>query len=131
MLTDTLNSQQEHSGQAGLIPLDTELWLDELLSRIFTILENLEAPETRSETAAGRGSYKNGLGGAAGSFLLDKTSMFRCNSQAIQLGIVGCGYAATNPLNQVYMVSARSLDPCSYLTSVHLRRLHVLVKELS
>ncbi|KAK9792661.1 hypothetical protein WJX73_001340 [Symbiochloris irregularis] len=70
----------EHSGQAGLIPLDTELWLDELLSRIFTILENLEAPDTRSETAAGRGSFKNIIAGSAsagGSFLLEKQSMFR------------------------------------------------------
>ena len=71
---------QESSSQQGCIPLDTALWLDELLSRIFAILENLEAPETRSESAGSK-SGAGGLPGmsesSGGSFLMDKQSMFR------------------------------------------------------
>ena len=56
----------------GMLPLDTEEWVDALLERIFAVLTHLEAPETRSEGSAGP------QGGHRGSFLLEKTSMYKC-----------------------------------------------------
>ena len=72
---------QEDSGQAGHIPLDTATWLDDLLARVFAVLENLEAPETRSESMASSHSLFGGANGGhppSASFILDKQSMFKC-----------------------------------------------------
>lgn len=60
----------------GLLPLDTSIWLDDLLSRIFTMLENLEAPETRADTSST--VTAGGLSLPTSSFLIDKQSVFRC-----------------------------------------------------
>lgn len=40
----------------GSLPLYTEEWVEELLSRVFGILGNLEAPQTRSDHAAVQGN---------------------------------------------------------------------------
>ena len=56
----------------GMLPLDTEEWVDELLTRLFAVLTHLEAPETRSEGSAGAQTARRG------SFLLDKTCMYKC-----------------------------------------------------
>ena len=55
----------------GMLPLDTEEWVDDLLTRLFAVLTHLEAPETRSEGSAGVKADQR-------SFLLDKTSMYKC-----------------------------------------------------
>lgn len=58
------------------MPLYTEEWVEELLSRIFSILGNLEAPETRSDHAAVQGNAAAPASDSA-SFLLEGNSMFR------------------------------------------------------
>lgn len=58
------------------MPLYTEEWVEELLSRIFSILANLEAPETRSDHAAVQGNASAPASDSA-SFLLEGNSMFR------------------------------------------------------
>ncbi|KAK9818405.1 hypothetical protein WJX72_012161 [[Myrmecia] bisecta] len=56
-------------------PLYTEEWVMELLSRIFAILTNLEAPETRGDHVGSTGG--NNGHAASASFLLEGSSMFR------------------------------------------------------
>ncbi|KAL6772361.1 hypothetical protein ACKKBG_A29920 [Auxenochlorella protothecoides x Auxenochlorella symbiontica] len=54
-------------------PLETEIWVEELLSHVFAVISNLDAPEHRDEHQA------EGLGSGEGeeTFLLDGNSMFR------------------------------------------------------
>ena len=64
----------------GVLPLDTGIWLDDLLSRIFTVLENLEAPETRADTSTATSlPFSTAQPGSAprAAFLMDKQSMFK------------------------------------------------------
>ncbi|KAL0043408.1 hypothetical protein WJX79_003790 [Trebouxia sp. C0005] len=60
----------------GSLPLYTEEWVEELLSRVFGILGNLEAPQTRSDHAAVQGNATSAASDSA-SFLLEGNSMFR------------------------------------------------------
>ena len=60
----------------GSLPLYTEEWVEELLSRVFGILGNLEAPQTRSDHAAVQGNAAAAASDSA-SFLLEGNSMFR------------------------------------------------------
>ncbi|KAL0045726.1 hypothetical protein WJX82_002854 [Trebouxia sp. C0006] len=60
----------------GSLPLYTEEWVEELLSRVFGILGNLEAPQTRSDHAAVQGNASSAASDSA-SFLLEGNSMFR------------------------------------------------------
>ena len=53
-----------------------EEWVEELLSRVFGILSNLEAPETRSDHAAVQGNATAAASDQA-SFLIEGNSMFR------------------------------------------------------
>ena len=50
--------------------------MEELLSRVFGILGNLEAPQTRSDHAAVQGNASSAASDSA-SFLLEGNSMFR------------------------------------------------------
>ncbi|DBA73425.1 TPA: hypothetical protein ACH3X1_011462 [Trebouxia sp. C0004] len=61
---------------SGSLPLYTEEWVEELLSRVFGILGNLEAPQTRSDHAAVQGNASSAASDSA-SFLLEGNSMFR------------------------------------------------------
>ena len=61
-------------GGPGSLPLYAEEWVEELLSRVFGILGNLEAPQTRSDHAAVQG---NATTAPTASFLLEGNSMFR------------------------------------------------------
>lgn len=63
-------------GGAGDLPLYTQEWVEELLSRVFGILGNLEAPETRSDHSAVQGNASAAASDHA-SFLLEGNSMFR------------------------------------------------------
>ena len=58
------------------MPLYAEEWVEELLSRVFGILSNLEAPETRSDHAAVQGNATAAASDQA-SFLIEGNSMFR------------------------------------------------------
>lgn len=71
-------------GGPGSLPLYTEEWVEELLSRIFSILGNLEAPETRSDHAAVQGNAAAPASDSA-SFLLEGNSMFRYISRTCTL----------------------------------------------
>ena len=64
---------QEDAVTPGLVPLDSEEWVDELLQRLCAVLTHLDSPETRSEGSA------TAQGGRRSSFLLDKSSMYRCD----------------------------------------------------
>ncbi|KAL4431419.1 hypothetical protein ABPG75_006675 [Micractinium tetrahymenae] len=55
------------------LPLYTEEWVEELLSRCFAIITNLDSPEHRGE----HGAQGQKLALEEGSFLLDSNSMFR------------------------------------------------------
>lgn len=63
-------------GGPGSLPLYTEEWVEELLARVFSILANLEAPQTRSDHAAVQGNASAPASDSA-SFLLEGNSMFR------------------------------------------------------
>ncbi|KAL3134782.1 hypothetical protein ABBQ32_007768 [Trebouxia sp. C0010 RCD-2024] len=63
-------------GEPGSLPLYTEEWVEELLARVFSILANLEAPQTRSDHAAVQGNASAPASDSA-SFLLEGNSMFR------------------------------------------------------
>ena len=54
-------------------PLYLAEWVEELLSRIFAILHNLDSPETRTESAAAADAAST----HSQSFLLHSESMFR------------------------------------------------------
>ena len=58
---------------ACALPLQAEAWTDELLSRVFAVLANLEAPAEHRGADAGS---SNAPGGSV-SFLLADRSMFR------------------------------------------------------
>lgn len=68
-------SLQEHPGShPGALPLYTEEWAEELLSRVFSIISNLDAPDHGAED----GGQGEGLGSSEEmSFLLNGNSMFR------------------------------------------------------
>ena len=51
-----LLAQEEGSGEASTLPLAAEEWADELLSRVFATLGNLDAPAEHRGADAGSGS---------------------------------------------------------------------------
>lgn len=62
------------SGEASTLPLAAEEWADELLSRVFAVLSNLDAPAEHRGADAGSGSSLH----RGHSFLLaSEQSMFR------------------------------------------------------
>ncbi|KFM25207.1 Proteasome activator complex subunit 4 [Auxenochlorella protothecoides] len=67
-----MNGDGEEVATPGF-PLETEIWVEELLSHVFAVISNLDAPEHRDEHQA------EGLGSGEGeeTFLLDGNSMFR------------------------------------------------------
>lgn len=64
--------QEEGSGEPLALPLAAEAWADDLLSRLFGVLANLEAPEHRASDQGGAAGPQTG-----GSFLLSEQSMYR------------------------------------------------------
>ena len=66
-----VSHEQEDAVTPGQLPLDSEEWVDELLQRLCAALTHLESPETRSEGSA------TAQAGRRGSFMLDKSSMYR------------------------------------------------------
>ncbi len=72
-------TQEEGSGEACTLPLAAEEWADELLSRVFGVLGNLDAPA--EHRGADAGSSSSAFRGH--SFLMSsEQSMFRC--------VIGC-----------------------------------------
>ena len=64
---------QETPGSVpGALPLYTEEWMEELLSRIFIVITNLDAPDASAE----HGGREDGHSDSS-TFLLEGTSMFR------------------------------------------------------
>lgn len=71
MMTD-LSSQE--SGTPGVLPMDMEVWAEQLLQRVLGAIAALDAPDNRASDQA---SASGGGGHGGVSFLLQ--SMFRCH----------------------------------------------------
>ena len=82
------------------LPLFKEEWLDDLLSRIFELLQNLHSPDTRSDLSV---SGQTGGHTEVQSFLLNDDCMFRCRSPKLPC------------LSPVAVVAARTKIACNYL----------------
>lgn len=76
IIMSNMSLMRASQGGPNGLPLYAEEWVEELLSRVFDILTNLEAPETRSDHSAVQGNSTAAASDQA-SFLIEGSSMFR------------------------------------------------------